>query len=388
MKILMVLENEFPPDTRVENEIQTLSNAGHEIHLACLTFQNKKEFEQKENYLIHRKKISDFTFKTSVGCLKFPFYFNFWRKYLIELFRKYSFEAIHIHDLQLGFVGLEIKKKFNIPLTMDLHENFPALLEKAVHTNTFLGKILFSSRQWRKYEKDVLQKTDKIITVVEEMKERLVSIGIDKNKIFIVSNTLKISSFPLPDKKPDSEFFTLFYAGGLNYHRGLQVVIKALKTITSQIPEARLWIVGKGSFLKELERLVTDLDLSYYTKFWGWKNLNEIADLLMQSDIALIPHLKYEHTDSTIPHKLFQYMFAEKPIVASNCKPLQRILEETGTGLVYENIDQLINIISKLFFDKEAYKSFALNGKMSILEKYNWQKSGKILIDLYQSSQK
>ncbi|HHE37073.1 MAG TPA: hypothetical protein ENL20_00665, partial [Candidatus Cloacimonetes bacterium] len=87
MKILMVLENEFPPDTRVENEIQTLSNAGHEIHLACLTFQNKKEFEQKENYLIHRKKISDFTFKTSVGCLKFPFYFNFWRKYLIELFR-------------------------------------------------------------------------------------------------------------------------------------------------------------------------------------------------------------------------------------------------------------------------------------------------------------
>ena len=79
-------------------------------------------------------------------------------------------------------------------------------------------------------------------------------------------------------------------------------------------------------------------------------------------------------------------MYAEKPIVATNCKPLLRILEETRTGLVYENTDNFSNIISKLFSDKEAYRSFTLNGKKSVLEKYNWQKSEKILIELYRSS--
>ena len=362
MKILMVLDNEFPPDTRVENEIETLAKAGHEIHLACLTFWNRKEFEQKDNYFIHRKKISKFIFKTSVGCLKFPFYFNFWRKYLSELFRKYPFKAIHIHDLPLGIVGYEFKKKYNIPLILDLHENWPALLQMAIHTNTVFGKILSSNKQWRKYEKDILLKADKIITVVEEMKERLVKLGIVPNKIFIVSNTLKIDSFQVPDKKPDPNYFTLFYAGGLNYHRGLQVVIKALPKIIKKIPNIRFWIIGKGSYQKELEKLVEKLELQQSVKFRGWKNQTEIADLLVQSDIALIPHLKYEHTDSTIPHKLFQNMYAKKPVIASNCNPIKRIINKSKCGLVYENENRLTECLLKFHNHPEIRKGMGGNG--------------------------
>ena len=43
MKILMILETEFPPDVRVENEMLALSEAGHEVHLACFTHKNRPE---------------------------------------------------------------------------------------------------------------------------------------------------------------------------------------------------------------------------------------------------------------------------------------------------------------------------------------------------------
>ena len=47
MKILMVLDHEFPPDIRVENEIASLHNAGHEIHVACYTMKGQGAFGRK-----------------------------------------------------------------------------------------------------------------------------------------------------------------------------------------------------------------------------------------------------------------------------------------------------------------------------------------------------
>ncbi|MBN1107940.1 MAG: hypothetical protein JXA55_04195, partial [Bacteroidales bacterium] len=60
MKILMLLESEFPHDVRVENEIETLTDAGHEVHLACITRKGKPALENLDGTIIHRKSISRF----------------------------------------------------------------------------------------------------------------------------------------------------------------------------------------------------------------------------------------------------------------------------------------------------------------------------------------
>ncbi|HJN05810.1 MAG TPA: glycosyltransferase, partial [Bacteroidales bacterium] len=148
MKILMVLDHEFPPDPRVENEINSLTKAGHEIILACYTLQNRPTCEKSGSTNIYRKPISKFIYKSSVGILKFPFYFNFWKSFLDSLSETLEFDAIHIHDLPLAKIGYEFAKKHNIPFVLDLHENWPSLLETSEHANTFLGKILSTNKQW------------------------------------------------------------------------------------------------------------------------------------------------------------------------------------------------------------------------------------------------
>ena len=78
----MVLDREFPPDLRVENEIDTLIEAGYEIHLACYTHENKPLFEKSGNLFIHRKSISPLIYKSSVAILTLPLYRIFWMKFL------------------------------------------------------------------------------------------------------------------------------------------------------------------------------------------------------------------------------------------------------------------------------------------------------------------
>ena len=179
----MVLESEFKADYRVENEIEQLIKLGNEVTVACYSFSGTNHNEKRDGYTIVRKKISSFIYKTSVGALKFNFYFNFWKKYLSFLLEEKNYDVIHIHDLPLAKVGLDLRKKYRIPVIMDLHENWPALVSLSTHTQTFLGKLLSSEKQWRNYEKEVLGQVDWIITVIEEAKERLIGIGIDSNKI-------------------------------------------------------------------------------------------------------------------------------------------------------------------------------------------------------------
>ena len=186
MKILMVLEKDFPPDLRVENEMKSLVKSGHNVVMACFTFTGNDRKEVWNNCTIYKKKITSFQYKSSVGALKFPFYFNFWRKHLRKIISLESPDAIHIHDLPLARLGSEIKQKKHLQFILDLHENWPAFLRISKHTNTFFGKILSSNIQWENYELKSCNQADKVIVVIEEAKERLIHAGIPENKISVI----------------------------------------------------------------------------------------------------------------------------------------------------------------------------------------------------------
>ena len=383
----MVLDHEFPPDIRVENEIQSLHEEGHLVHIACYTQKGREKVEVTNNCTIHRKPISRLIHKSSVGALRFPFYFNFWRKFLGEISEKESFDAIHVHDLPLAQVGYEFSKKHNTKLTLDLHENWPALLRVATHTQSVLGRFLSVNKQWEKYEIAYCKLADNVIVVVEEAKERLINSGIAGDKITVVSNTLNLTHFQLPKTKPDPEFITLLYAGGINKHRGLQYVIQGLKHVDDLPKPVRLWILGAGSYVDELIELAKKEGVEDKVFFEGWKDYKEMQTFFGKSDYCLIPHVKNDHTDSTIPHKIFQYMYAGKPMLVSDCAPLKRIVEETYSGLVYQfdNPEEFADKLKKLVHSNEYHtKDFVESNRKQVIDLYNWRIDSAKLNALYQ----
>ncbi len=381
----MVLDHEFPPDIRVENEIEALISSGNEVHVACYTRENRKSTDISQKSIVHRKPISKFYYKSSVACLKFPFYFNFWRSFITELCERIKFDAIHIHDLPLAKVGYEFSQKHNIPFVLDLHENWPAMLRMATHTQTFLGKLLSTNKQWEDYERKYSSKANQVIVVVNEAKDRLIKSGVDSSKISVVSNTLNFNHFAIPTTKPNNDFITLLYAGGINKHRGLQFVIEGLKFLSDLSKPVRLWILGEGSYIEKLKRIALIHGVKEQVVFAGWKEFEEMQSYLGKSDICLIPHIKSDHTDSTIPHKLFQYMYTGKPVVSSNCVPIERILNDTESGLVYpySNALKFADSVRQIVERVSLTKNMQQNGIRAVEEKYNWLIDGNILQDIY-----
>ncbi len=385
MNILMVLDHEYPDDIRVGKEIQTLTSAGHKVDLACFTTKNRPAKEAMNNFIIYRKNISKLMMKTSVGALKFPFYFNFWRSFLKKLLEANNYQAIHIHDLPLAKVGYELSRKYNLKFILDSHENWPILLDLSPHTKSLLGRFLSNRKQWLLYETKYTSLADALIVVAKEMKDRMIKNGTVNNNIYVVPNTTDLEIFQqMEDVKPNKKFITLFYSGGINKHRGIEIVIEGLSKM--KLPENfRFWIAGSGRNESFTKKMVTDLRLEKYVTFWGWKPQDEAFKLLLESNITIIPHLKTEHSDNTSPNKIFHYMFAKKPILATNCNYIQNIVEKTNSGLIYENNspDDFVEKMNFMLENPSKWDEWGNNGYNAVINTYNWENTSKELVNAY-----
>ena len=388
MKVLMILENSFSPDIRVEKEIRTLNSAGIEVVLACITRTGWTEIIHQDLLTIHRKRIPKFIYKASVGALKFPFYFNFWRSFLQDLLSEYHFDLIHVHDLPLARIAREIRKEKQIPFLLDLHENYPWLLLASPHTQTLAGRLLSTHKQWVRYERDMASQADLILSVIEEQRERLIEFGTPPDRIYLVSNTPEISEIPEIRREKINDNPLFVYAGNFGANRGLEIVFSALKVVKKEIPNISLRLVGNGNrSALLLKKLADDLSISKQVEFCGWQPYEKMLSLIAEGDAAILPHLRNLHSDHTIPNKLFQYMMLGKPVIASNCKPIARIIDETDSGYIYQDRDP-IDLSKKMLYTIKNRRESDLkgdNGRRAVLDKYNWQYSGKNLLRAYKT---
>jgi glycosyltransferase involved in cell wall biosynthesis len=103
------------------------------------------------------------------------------------------------------------------------------------------------------------------------------------------------------------------------------------------------------------------------------------------ADYALIPHIQSQHTNATVPHKLFQYMYAGIPIIASDCTPIKRIIEETNTGIIFRNMDSrdFAEAFKRIHEKKDIKPGIRERGKEWVEKKYNWVYDSETLVKVY-----
>lgn len=175
----------------------------------------------------------------------------------------------------------------------------------------------------------------------------------------------------------------LFYGGGVTKHRGLQFVLKGIKLLLDRGIEVNFHIVGAGRYLEELKKLAINLGVNDHVFFYGHLKYNDMLKILAASHIAVIPHIKSGHTDSTIPHKIFQYIYFGLPILSTNCLPLVRIINETHAGLIYK-FDDPVDFSEKFIELKQNINYFDPNyGRNILFKKYIWNYDANRLVDLY-----
>ncbi|QXD15247.1 glycosyltransferase family 4 protein [Rhodocaloribacter litoris] len=391
MHILMVLDHPFPPDVRVENEARSLVEAGFAVTVLAIAPDDRPPVETVEGVRVIRDRLPK-TVRNKLRGLAgtLPLLSWYVARRIRKLHATYRFDALHLHDLYLFGGGLRAGRRLGLPVVGDLHENWVEALRHYAWSTRFPGNVVVNLRRWERLEKEWVQAVDRLVVVVEEAAERNVALGVPPERITVVPNTIKLDVFDRYEPEPDliaslRSPLTLTYTGGFDVHRGLASAIEAMPAVLEQVPGARLVLVGDGRIRAELEALARRLGVASAVRFEGWQPQPRLKSYILGSDICLIPHLRTPHTDATIPHKLFHYMYFGRPVVAGDCRPLARILGETGAGLVYPAGDAaaLARAVMTLAASPVQAAEMGRRGREAVLQTYHWDATVQGLVDLY-----
>jgi glycosyltransferase involved in cell wall biosynthesis len=394
MKILMLLDSEFPPDVRVESEANSLIQQGHSVTILSYNYGTKPERENIRGIQVVRFPINKQFAKKALGLIhRLPFYRNIWKKQVCNLLKSGSFDAVHIHDLPLCVIAGFIRKNFNVKVVADMHENYPYLVSEQPFMNTLFAKVFLSKKIWFRKEKEWLLQTSEIVCVAEEMKDRLDKVLGNKININVVPNTLNFDTF-LTSQKPVSglkekfeSYFKVVYIGGFDPVRGLEYLLEAAVKLKTSINNLKIILVGDGAIAGNLKELSIRLGIENSVTFEGWQPGSNVQAYIELADICIIPHVRSEQTDNSSPNKLFQYMYFRKPVISSNCVSLQRLIEKEQCGLIFEdkNSTDLADKILVLYNNNELKEQLGNNGYESVNTKYNWATTVKALFNVYPS---
>lgn len=391
MRVGMILDNQYPPDPRVENEADRLIQAGHEVVLFCLDYDNIKPKQEVLNGVkVCRVRLHPFLEKFSILSYSIPVFpiillFPLWR-----FLNQEDLDIIHIHDMQVALLTIVLNRYKRLPLILDLHENRPEIMRHYSHVKSFPGKYLINLTIWKKIEHYCMLKVDANIVVTREARDYYKHRGIDAAKITVVPNTVRTSFFR--DAKISNTIisrfkdkFVLLYLGNTGLRRGLMTAIEALPAIVQKIPNLQLVIVGKSNDDMILKEKAISLEVKDHVVFEGWKDVSLFPSYISAASIGISPLLRNQHHDTTFANKIFQYMAFGKPLIVSDCTAQARIVQTYNCGLVFPAGDKtrFAAATYQLFADSRLQANMGANAKKAILEDLRWEIVSDNLNQLY-----
>lgn len=382
MRIALIWKNDYPWDVRVEKIANALHEAGHDVYLLC---GNKKKLPREEiigGINVVRLPFSRSNFLSSL--ISLPFYFNpFWLKMASTAVQQKGIELVIVRDLPLISIGLFLKRKYRIPLILDMAENYPAMYWDRINKGGWTAIknwFIKNPRLMEHIEKRATEECDHILVVVEESAQRLIDNGADGSKISIVSNTPDLKIFAHAANPSERKHVQLVYAGFIQA-RGLDIIVESLSRIRGIGTPVRFVVIGEGHYLDQLKLITKQHRVEDMVEFKGWVKNTSIPGYILDSDIGVIPHNKNPHSDTTIPNKLFDYMACAKPVIVSNAAPLKRIVEEERCGVVFTagSVDSFTEALKALIQNPAAAAEMGRSGAAAVQRRYHWGYDAAVL---------
>ena len=346
-KVIVSVTNDISTDQRVFKVCNSLQAMGFEVEL------------------IGASRPWSVALNRDYSCKRMKMWFNtgplFYFEYNLRLFFLLLFKPAAVllsNDLDTLLANYLISKLKNIPLVYDSHELFPEAPE--------LLERPFKKRLWERLESFLLPKIKHAYTVCESIQSYYKTLhGIDMK---VVRNVPNLCSKPSRDRNTK----TLLYQGNINPGRGLEVAIKSM----SFLPDYRLKIIGNGIGLNKLKALSETEGVSSQVEFLGRLPFEDLKKHTESASIGLLFEeplgLSFEYS---LPNKLFDYIHAETPVIASPLIEVKKIVEKYKVGelLVDRNPEHIAQQIQAMESKLSTYEFGKAKAEL------NWKNEEKVL---------
>lgn len=353
-----------PFDTRVfQKECRSLANAGYKVTLIVPHTHN----EVRNHVQIHAVPLP----KTGKERLKKT------TRLVYRIALNQDPNAVfHFHDAELLPFMILLKLKGRTVI-YDAHEDTPQQVKYQhwiprwlrppislmMHSLESVGNVIF----------------DRLIAA-----EPVVAKRFNADKTATIHNYPLLDEFSHPQTLPyDQRPLDVAYVGGISAVRGIREMVDAIEILQNRQP-ARLQLAGAffpASLIDEV-KLLPGWEAVDYT---GWVSRQDIAGTLSSVRAGLVILYPTQKYLDSYPTKLFEYMAAGLPVIASDFPQFRDLVEDIGCVLFVDPKDThaLAEAIQWVFDHPEEAEAMGQRGRQAVQDRFNWSAEGERLVELY-----
>lgn len=291
---------------------------------------------------------------------------------LLKKIRSINPDVCHFHDPELLPSGLFLKL-IGKKVVYDVHEDLPRqILSKEWVPKFFRVPLSFMVEIFEDLSSRCF---DLIVTATPHINERFKKTN---------TNSFNINNYPLLEEvlflEPlNKKNRTVCYIGGLTRIRGLLQVMKGL-----ELCDATLILAGDFND-KKFEAEIKACPAWNKVQYLGSISREEVVQVLKSCAAGIVTFLPEPNHIYSQPNKMFEYMAASLPVVASDFPLWREIIEGNKCGVCVDPNDpsQIAKAINYILDNYDETRQLGLNGFNAIQKKYNWNVEEKKLLELY-----
>ena len=365
-RVIVSVINDLVTDQRVNKSCLTLQKMGYEVLLVGRR-QRKSPPMDERPYGTHRMKLL-----FEKGPLFYAEYNT--RLFLFLLFHKAN--LLLSNDLDTALPNYFISKMKGVRMIYDSHEYFTETPELV--TRQKVQKV------WKRIEGFVVPRLKEMITVCDSIAELFEQkYGV---KCHVVRNIPPRAALPPKgDKKalnlPEDKHLLVLQGSGINIQRGAEELVEAMQ----YLDDCHLMIIGGGDVLPTLKQMSHDLHIEDRIRFFPRMPYQQMMAYTQLAELGFVldkdTNLNYRFC---LPNKLFDFIQAGVPIVASNLVEVGKIIKKYDIGLFIPDHDpkSIAATIRQGLDDQEARMRWQ-KGLLEAAQDLCWENEQQTLIEIY-----
>lgn len=279
----------------------------------------------------------------------------------------------HFHDPELIPAALLLARS-GAPVVYDVHEDLVATLEDKPWVRPRLRDP--AARLTARFEPAAADRLAAVVTATPVIRARFARCTCH---LVTVTNYPILAEFQDAHRARSDDEPAVCYVGGLDLIRGIDTMIEAIAKT-----EARLLLAGHFDPPRLVERLRLLPGWSRVTSS-GVVGRPEVAEIFGRAQAGLVVLKPLDRYVRSQPTKLFEYMAAGLPVIASDFPLWREIIDSNACGICVDplNSDDVAQAIRWIITHPEQARQMGENGRRAVHARYNWETEGRKLVALY-----
>lgn len=311
----------------------------------------------------------------------------------LKICRKYDIDVIHgsMPSAVNAVTGYIVSKYTKKPFVLGIRDPWIRAVNidySKLHSHAYIDPTKGFGKYLYKLEEKICARADAIVVTNPSIKEEVLKVHplLQEDKFKVIYNAADLDNFKnIKPKKFDK--FTILYSGVMYKARAMGELINAMEYVDN----AQLLITGSGpeSEVKEFLNNIRNKNLSEKVKYLGVIPNEELYSYYLGADLLFAGLDMSEMNRYLLPSKVFNYMAAGKPILATGVKggDLEMIIKKYQCGIFLDTTDpkNIADTIEYFKDDISLSKKLGKNGRDAVENIFNREQQIKELIKVYES---